>query len=423
MTLAVRLPLFALAALALRCESRPSSQVDAGPTEPSPNASILPAPLATGLEQAQAGPRDAAVADADADAEPVVPEWQRDDRSLLPDVWEPHDLSGLALAARFRWPDVAAPPRLPEANADALGRLAEKTRFAVTLELAAAGRLRLSLASPTFVLPEATELRSRVEGLGHLLVWPQQQRYAVVQAGALRAVLNERRMDGEPLGHAKAVPIGEAQALGYPTEKSRFTTSFGRFDLEQARVAGSGNGGLLLCRLVLEIAGIHPDSPACAAELVPLRADYVWAGGGRLVFEVTNVQRVATLAVEGFAFPPRDAEHRIGELPEPTRPMLVGRAELRSLRNKPLASAEVRDAGAPKEGLLAVNGGDLTSYVLVDAVPVVHLAPRSSDVLLDLLPGTYSLQARDFLATEVGVPSVVTVPSRFVVSEAPKSEP
>ena len=92
------------------------------------------------------------------------------------------------------------------------------------------------------------------------------------------------------------------------------------------------------------------------------------------------------------------------------------------MRNKPLASAEARDAGAPKEGLLAVNGGDLTSYVLVDGVPVVHLAPRSSDVLLDLLPGTYSVQARDFLATEVGVSSLVTVPARFVVSEAPKSE-
>jgi hypothetical protein len=406
----------------LGCETRTSSPADAGPTEPSPNASILPAPLATGLEQAQSVARDAAVVDADADAEPVAPEWQREDRALAADVWEPHDLSGLELAARFRWPDIAPPPRLPEANADALARLAEKTRFLVTLELAAAGRMRLALSSGNFVLPASTELRARLEGLGHVLVWPDQRRYAVVQAGALRAVLNERRADGEPLGHAKAAPLGEGQALGYPTEKSRFTTSFGRLDLEQARVTGSGSGGVLLCRLVLEIAGVHPDSTACAAELVPVRAEYAWAGSGRLLFEVTSVERSAGLVVESFACPPREAEHRIGELPEPTRPLLVGRTELRGLRNKALAAGESRDAGAPKEGLLAVNGGDLTSYVLVDGVPVVHLEPRSSDVLLDLVAGSYSLQSRDFLATEVGVPSIVTVPARFVVSEAPKSE-
>jgi hypothetical protein len=161
----------------------------------------------------------------------------------------------------------------------------------------------------------------------------------------------------------------------------------------------------------------------CAAELVPVRAEYAWASTGRLLFEVTSVQRAAALTPEVLAFPPRDAEHRVGELPESTRAVLVGRSELRSVRNKPVGAGDGRDAGAPKEGLLTVNGGDLTGYVLVDGVPVVHLRPRSSDVLLDLISGSYSLQSRDFLATEITVPAVVSVPARFVVSEAPKSEP
>ncbi|HEX6763949.1 MAG TPA: hypothetical protein VF103_00695 [Polyangiaceae bacterium] len=414
---------FVLSVLALGCDNRAATPADAGTTEPSPNASILPAPLATGLEQAQAGPRDAAVADADADAEPITPEWQREDRALPIDLWEPHDLSGLALGARFRWPDVAPPPRLAEANVDAVDRLSQKMRFDATLELAAAGRMRFVLASPNFLLPEGTELRARAESLGHLVVWPNGARYAVVQAGALRALLNERRADTEPLTHAKASAAGEGQNLGFATEKSRFVTSFGRLDLEQARVPGSGTGGALLCRFVLEIAGIHPDSAACAPELVPVRAEYAWASNGRLSFEVTTLQRAAALTPDAFAFPPSSAEYRIGELPAAPRSVLAARADLRAIRNKPSAGAESRDAGAPKEGLLVVNPGDLNGYVLVDGVPVAHVEPRGSDILLDLISGSYALQARDFLATEISVPSVVSVPARVVVSEAPKSEP
>jgi hypothetical protein len=416
-------PHHALVVCLIGCGNRTASQVDAGPTEPSPNASSLPAPLATGLEQAQAGPRDAAVADADAEAEPVPPVWQREDRAVSGDVSELHDLSGLVLAARFRWPDIAPPPRLPEANPEGVLRVAEKTRFDVSVELGAAGRMRFLLASSSFLLPEGTELRARIEGLGHALVWPNQRRYVVVQPGALRAVLNERRTDMEPITRAKATVSGEGQALGYVTEKSRFTTSFGRLDLEQARVAGAGTGGVLLCRLLLEIAGIHPDAPSCGTDLVPVRAEYAWASTGRLAFEVASLSRSTALGVEQLAVPTPSAEHRVGELPEPTRAMLVGQAELRGLRNKALAAAEGREAGAPKEGLLAVNGGDLSAYVIVDGVPVAHLEPKSSDVLLDLASGSYSLQARDFLATEITVPSVVSVPARFVVGEAPKSEP
>jgi hypothetical protein len=154
-----------------------------------------------------------------------------------------------------------------------------------------------------------------------------------------------------------------------------------------------------------------------------VRAEYAWASTGRLAFEVASVQRSAALGAPEQSFPPGTAEHRVGELPESTRAMLVGQTELRGMRNKALAVGEGRDAGAPKEGLLAVNGGDLAGYILVDGVPVAHLEPKSSDVLLDLVSGSYSLQARDFLATEITVPSVVSVPARFVVGEAPKSEP
>jgi hypothetical protein len=423
LTLRTRIAPLVLALVGAACEQRVVSTVDAGPTEPSPNASILPAPLATGLEQAKAGPRDASVTDADADAEPVTPDWQREDRALPIDVWEPHDLSGLVLSARFRWPDVAPPPRLPESSADGIARMAEKTRFDVSAELGAVGRMRLVLASNSFLMPEGTEFRARAEGLGHIVLWPNHERYAVVQAGALRAVLNERRADAEPLSRAKPSISGEGQALGFVTERLRFTTSFGRLDLEQARVSGAGSGGVLLCRFLLEIAGVHPDSVVCDVELVPVRAEYVWASTGRLVFEVRSMQRSTALPPEHLACPPREAEHRVGELPGAASPLFVTRSDLHAMRQKPVVPADARDAGTPKEGLLTLNAGDLTGYVLVDGVPIAHLEARSSDVLVDLVAGSYSIQARDFLATEIIVPSIVSVPARFVVSEAPKSEP
>src|SRR3954467_5215383 len=84
--------LFVLAALpSAACEDRKTSVIhDAGPTEPSPNASILPAPLASNVEAPCAGKlspdelerRDAghALLDAGTDAAPPEPHSLREDQ-------------------------------------------------------------------------------------------------------------------------------------------------------------------------------------------------------------------------------------------------------------------------------------------------------------------------------------------------------
>ena len=401
------------------CQTRTPAPTDAGPSEPSPAASLLPAPLASGLEL---GLHDGGAHDAEPDAAPPAPEWAREDRGLPSDAHELLDPSLLALASRFRWADVALPPRLPEADAEALERARERATFDLAIELGVAGRMRVVFASPHFVVPEGTELRARTDFLGHALVWPGQARYAIIQAGALRAVLNERRADVQPLTLAKPATIGAGKLLGFATEKSRFTTPFGKLDLEQARVPGSGGGGALLCRMLVEVAGLDPEAVACASDLVPVRAEYTWLSGGRFLFETSSIARGSAAGTDVLRVPPIGAEHRVGELPEPASPHLVERGELRAFRKKPLPPPEPRDAAAPKEGLLAVNGGDFLSYLIVDAVPVVRLRPRGGEVLIDLVPGTYSVAARDFLGDEVHPPAVVTVPARVVVNEGPKPE-
>jgi hypothetical protein len=174
----------AACALVAACESRPAT-VDAGPNEPSPNASILPAPLATAPERIGATVDAAAPSDAGTDAEAAEPERLREDRWLSDDTSELREGPGLALKARFRWPDVPAAPRPPEANVEALDRARGGASFELGIDLGA-GRMRVRLASDRFLLPEGTELRSRSDLFGHVLVWPDRSRYVTVPAGALR---------------------------------------------------------------------------------------------------------------------------------------------------------------------------------------------------------------------------------------------
>jgi hypothetical protein len=413
--------LFALTAFAGGCDSRTTAAVDAGSTEPSPNASILPAPLATAPERVGTTQDAGLPADAGADAEAAEPQRLREDRYLLEDTAELREAAGLTLRARFRWPDVPAVPRPPEANVEAIDR-ARGAGFDLAIELGA-GRLRLRLAADRFLLPEGTELRSRSDLFGHVLVWPDGTRYVTVQSGALRAVLNERRADIVELTHATAVPVGVGRPLGLTSEKSALVTPLGRVELEQARLTGVLDDGVPLCRLLLELAGAAPDNAVCAGELVPVRADYAFASGARLLYETSSLERVAALDASLLRVPPSGAEHRIGELPSVRSPLLFAPGQTRAFRSRPVARVEPKDG--VKEGLLLVNADDLEKYVLVDGVPVVRLPSGGAGVVLDLLPGSYTVSSRSFLSDEVGAPVTVSVPSKFqlgVPSDPPSGQ-
>ncbi len=411
----------ALAAYAGGCDTRPGPPA-AGPSEPSPNASILPAPLATGPDIDRVASADAGPLDAGVDAEAATPPAPvREDTALGADNDELHDFSGVTLHARLRWPDVPLPPRLPEANADFLDRARNAASFELDVTAAAAGRLRVALVGPRFVLPAGSELRARSSNYGHILLWPDGSRYAVIQPGALRNLLNERRADVVPLAHMAGTPGGTSVAFGFPAEKAAFVTALGRVELEQAHVSAAGAGAALLCRFVLEIAGVHPDSAACRSDFVPVRAEYAWIDGGRLVFEATVLDRASALDAAALRVPPPTADHLIGEVPLPPAALLADRTQLRSLRLHPTATRATKDG--PKEGLSLASGDDVIRYALIDGLPVARLEPKSAPLLLDLLAGSYALSARTFLGDDVTPPVVVAVPGRFVAAEAPRPEP
>jgi len=253
------------------------------------------------------------------------------------------------------------------------------------------------------------------------LLWPDGSRYAVVQPGALRNLLNERRADVVPLAHVAGTARGTSVAFGFPAERAVLVSALGRVELEQAHVAASGGGAALLCRFLVEIAGVHPDSAACRADFVPVRAEFTWAEGGRFVFEATTLERESALDAASLRTPPSTASHLIGEVPLPPPALLADRAQLRSLRFHPAAARPAKDA--PKDGLALVNGDDVLRYALIDGLPVARLEAKSAPLLLDLVAGSYAVSARTFLGDDVTPPAIVAVPGRFVAAEAPRPEP
>lgn len=426
-----KIALLACATLAA-CHQRAPDATDAGASEPSPNASILPAPLASGLEAKTESARDAGVreiaprdagkvtSDAGEPLELPDPVPAREDRALSPDngVFE---LDGLSLTARFRWPEVTIPSRLPDANADAIQRARNAATFDVVVDFSPTGRMRFGFASERFLVPMNTELRARYDRYGHVVLTPDGRRYSVAVPGSVRALLNERRLDTLPLVSPRASGEGTGQSLGASTLKSRLSSPLGQLELEQAELPEARLGGVLLCRLLIELAGVHPENAVCAEGLVPVRADYAWAEGGRFAFEVTALTRVLQFSAH-LMTPPPSAEHRIGGLLEAGSPFLVKPEELKSFRVREGRPPERRDAETPKEGLFVTNAGELPTYFLVDGVPVVRLPAGGAEVLLDLRAGTYSVSARDFLSADTNPATMTVVPARIVVGEAPKVE-
>lgn len=412
-----------LALLGLGCESRRAEPLGVpSASEPSPNASVLPAPLVKPAPKPE--PREgehlpSATAADGVTAEPPRPIREDD---VLASEAELRASPGLALEARLRWLE-PPPPRSPEGNSDALARAREKTAFDIALELSPLGRLRVGLGSRAFAFPLGTELRARDDRYGHILVWPRRESYTPLAPGTLRALLSEVRADVAPLADAAVISSGSGSLLGFPTRRQRLETSVGRLELEQATLPAAGSAGTLWCRLLVELLAVAPESTACGTDWVPLRAEYVWTSGARFELEVTKVAKRSELAIDGLLVPPATAAARRGELPELPFVSLLDERELGELRVRALPPANKPDANAPKVGLLFQNRSDAPRYLLVDGVPLVWLRADAEWLVTGLKTGRYTVQARDFFGAEATPARVVELPVRFTVGDDTEKVP
>jgi hypothetical protein len=405
-------------AAATGCEQRHNDPPGvASASEPSPNASVLPAPLVPG--PTKAGPRDAGHTQADALSDAGVPEPPSPlgEAESLPADGEQRAAPGLLLEGRLRWLD-PPPPRSPEGNGEVLAKARDRTAFDVTLELSALGRLRLRFGNKAFPFPPGTELRAREDRYGHVLIWSGGESYTPLPPGTLRAVLAEHRVDVTPLSEPRVALGGTGNLLGLPTQKQKLETSLGRLELEQASVPTIAGAGALLCRLLVELLAVAPESSACRADAVPLRAEYTWSTGARFELEITKLaKRPEQQPSEALLVPPMGAAVRPGELPGPPFVALLDERELADFHTRALPPPAKPEPGAPKLGLVFQNHGDGPRYLLVDGVPVVWLRADAEWLVSGLKSGRYTVQARDFFGAETTAPRVLELPARFPVGD------
>ncbi len=323
------------------------------------------------------------------------------------------ELTGYALQAVLRTGEGPPGPKGPEVNASAIDAARRKTEAHLAIELSQT-RARFVL-SGGFVLPQGTELRARVDRYGHLVLWPGEATYRVLEPGALRAFVGERRLDVAPVSPAEVSPAGEgARRLGLRTRKLDVSTRAANASIELAAVRDSGEGGVLVCRLLFDLMSAPLSEAPCSSDEIPLRAEVRWRTRGTLTFDVTSLVRRTDLPLQELAVPAASTAFVPEPPPAAAADALVARSELASFRNAPIdvpASAG-RDARAPapEAGLVLVNATDELRIAWLDGVPVAWVAPGAQESLPTLVRGRYMLQWRTFLGDAWDAPKIVAAP-------------
>jgi hypothetical protein len=404
--------------------------IDPPDTATSPQATAEPAPLAN--VTAATNPTALPFGSADAGARP---EPMRSESPLPPDtphepvrdaggkesVRDPKELPGYVLQAALRTGEGPPPPRGPEVNSAAIDAARRRLEAHVSIELSQT-RARFVLTGG-FVLPQGTELRARADRYGHLVFWPGEDTYRVAQPGALRSLLGERRLDVAPISPAELVSSrDEGHRLGFRTRRLDLATRAASASIEVGLLRDAGEGGVLVCRLLLDLMSAPPSTSACGIDEVPLHAELRWMTRGTLTFDVAGVVRRGDIQVTDLAVPPATTSFTADAPPSAGAETLLTRADLVAFRSAPidLPPQVNRDAEmAPGDtGLLLVNSSDELRVAWVDGVPLAWVGPGERMVIPSLQRGRYMLQWRTFLGDAWEQPETVLVPGSSEVGRA-----
>jgi hypothetical protein len=352
-----------------------------------------------------------------ADASVIQVEALKDRERLGLDSIAPRESTGIQLDVEWKQSDLPTPSGAPETAVDALEEARNKTRLRLRVEVAAAGRLRVIFLGQGYPWAEGTELRARVDKYGYVLVWPDGKSYRNVVSGALRAWFNERRLDQGPLFTPKVTALPSGQWLGQPTTRYVLSTPVSEIQLDQATVPGAGLGAPLLCRLLIELAGVEPDNRLCDAEQLPLHAQLTNAPGGKLTFVVTALGKKQELPLSDIQVPPERASFQSSGTPL-AKSGVIDSSLLSSLRHRAVAPVTPVSSTAiltPSTGLIAVNRGLSMRALLVDGVTVAWVSPGSELTLSELRNGLYSIAWRDFFGSYVEPQRNVALPARVIL--------
>jgi hypothetical protein len=400
-----------LAGIALAgCRGNGSSPTDTPEKRESPQASAQPALLAAATAPPSATPMG------------VTPEGGpppialRGDEVLSPDSLSRESV-GYTLSATLRPTDVIGPTRAPEVNSIALDAARKATELRLGIDLSPT-RMRVVLQGRGFVLPANTEVRARADRYGHVVVWPGAASYRPLAPGSMRALLGERRFDVAPITPAEVVQRGDgARRIGIRTHKVDVTTRAAQGSFEVGKLEGAGDGGVLLCRLLLDLMNAPPGTSVCAPDELPVRAELRWTSHGALVFELTGALRRTDIPLATLLVPPPTASFASALFP------VSGIAPMLSLQE--LAALRLNDVDAPPnpnasgDALVLANPSVELRVLFLDGVPVAWAAPGARGELRGLHRGRYVAQWRTFLGDSVETAIAQPVPGIAQVGMAP----
>jgi len=250
-------------------------------------------------------------------------------------------------------------------------------------------------------------------------VWAGGSDYRVLPLGGVRTLLGERRVDATPLVRPPVTgPLDGGRRLGLATRKWELATRTGKLALEQGHVANAGDGGLLLCRLLVEIVASDPLAAPCATDEVPLHAQFSWPQGGSVVFEATALADRNDLPAAQLLVPPAGATFETTGIPAAGTGVILSREEMGAMRRGPVDVAAVTSPGAPPEGLVAYNSTEVMRYVFVDSLPMAWVLPGHEAYPVGAPRGRYAVQWRTFLDDAVEPVRAVELPARVAVGIA-----
>ena len=337
-----------------------------------------------------------------------------------------------SLTFALRSSDVPPPPKGLELAAAGLEAARRKSEPQLTVDVTP-GHARVALHEG-FVLPEGTEVRVRSDRYGYIIVAPEGDTYRIGPTGSLRAILSEGLFDAAPTSAAEVTPRGEgAHRLGRATRHVDVTTRVAKASFEMAHVPEIGDGGVLLCRALLDLMNTKPSTSVCGDGDVPLHVELRWTlqppqageGRGRIsgvsVFDAVSFVKRTDLQGSAFLAPPATAGFVATGEPVRGAHLFLARADLTAMRtgNDP-PSTKAGENGAV---LSLHNSTDELRYLWLDGVPLAWLAPGGRLDVSGIPHPRATVQWRTFLGEAIDATETVTLPAMVDARATPAGTP
>ncbi|GEM_PF-3325701 len=345
----------------------------------------------------------------------LAPIALREDSRLEADVLSARDMTGATLEAEWKASEWPGPSNAAESDRERLDELRQATRWLLRIDLASSGRMRVTLRGRGFALETGTELRARIDLLGHFLVWPSQTQYRPLAPGSMRQLFQDGRADVAQLVPVQTKPAGTGHLLEWDTERTTASTAFGQMSIERAVGLNTGLGGRLVCRWLVEFINGDPSAELCLEDALALRAVFDFPTGGKGDFVVTRVIRKQEFSASSIGVPPAGATVIHNQLPRGSQVSGRSLAGIRS-RAMPLGPGKPISAGV---GLLATNHALGLRALIVDGVVAGWLWPGEERSIPELLPGVYAVAWRDFMGMSRETPTNVTLPAHISLAASP----